>query len=293
MLATLDILDEIVPSAWGKPVSVNCENCGAIVPQEARECPVCSVDVGYPNVRYAERPEEREALKFRVDSARSSAAARGALQQLNDFAADVGKSFAVMNRSIGFLHSWLNSGNPFLLTFHQQVRAGMRVREQNAFDHQRTAAENTISPSFFEDVSFSSLSLDNTGLTYYGAYCVRLKEAIIRHRASVFEENPFVFCRKHAIISGHAAPEGYRATWDERSELAISKLVGKVNSETTHAESADILMEQNRNDANCDFIETHIYGKLHHNAIEHVTGPLPSNAADKICGSKLSNGSPI
>ena len=42
-----------------------------------------------------------------------------------------------------------------------------------------------------------------------------------------------------------------------------------------------ILIEPRRADPHCDFIEVHIFGPIHHAAIEHVSGPEPKARSDK------------
>jgi hypothetical protein len=242
---------------------------------------VCTADVGYPNVRAAQQSQEIDALKARVLHAEVSARAHNAETELAGFAKSVASARAVMNRSLGTLHAWLNSANPLFVAFHQQVRSGTRYAGDDVWDQQRISAENTVNPIYFDQLNFAALSLDRTGLTHYGQYCVILKDNLIAHRSSVFEENPFIFCRRHSIISGQPAPVGYRATWADRPHLAVAKLGGKIGSGTLTSSFPDILMEPLRGDPNCDFIEVHVFGPIHIAAIEHVRGPRPAEAADR------------
>ena len=258
-----------------------CEQCGHDVPHSERVCPVCGKDAGYPNVRLAESLSEVAALGTRFAAAVLSADVRGVAGELASFSLAVGSSKAVMNRRLDSLQSWLNSNNPRWISFHQQVRSGGRLPEDTSWDQQRTSAENTINPSFFKDLSDAALSLDRLGMAYYGPYCVVLKEELIAHRASVFEENPFEFNRRHSVISGQMPPPGYRAPWARRDQLAVSKLVDKVLSGMSDTDFPDVLMEPRREAADCDFMEVHIYGPIHHVAIEHVSGPIPKVRPDR------------
>jgi hypothetical protein len=251
------------------------------VPHSQRFCPVCNKDAGYPNVRLADSPDEVQALDARAAAVAASAAARGVTTELKFFSQAVGSSKAVMNRRLDVLHSWLNSNSPLFISFHQQVRAGTRLPDDTAWDQQRTSAENTISPNFYGDLSYGALSLDRVGMEYYGPYCVVLKDALVAHRASVFEENPFEFNRRHSVISGQIPPVGYRASWTRRSQLAVSKLGAKITSRMSDTEFPNVLMEPRRAAPDCDFIEVHIYGPIHAAAIEHVTGPVPTTRSDR------------
>lgn len=186
-----------------------------------------------------------------------------------------------MNRSLGSLHSWLNEANALFLTFHQQLRSGARFAGDDVWDQQRISAENTVNPVYYEQLSYAALSLDRTGLTHYGQYAVTLKDNLIAHRSSVFEENPFNFCHRHNIISGQPAPLGYRATWDDRPHLAVAKLGGKIGTGALPPSFPEVLMEPRRNDPNCDYIEVHVFGPIHSAAIDHVSGPIPTPTADR------------
>jgi hypothetical protein len=226
-------------------------------------------------------PDEAAALEVRLAVAHASARARGVEAELKSFSSSVNSSKAIMNRRLDILQSWLNSNNPLFITFHQQVRSGARLPEDTRWDQQRTSAENTISPNFYSQLSLAALSLDSLGMSYYGPYCVVLKNDLIAHRASVFEENPFEFNRKHAIISGQMPPAGYRAPWIHRDKLAVSKLAAKVSSGMSDSDFPNVLIEPRRDQWDCDFIEVHMYGPIHHAAIEHVSGPIPRARADR------------
>jgi hypothetical protein len=252
-------------------------SCGAVVPQELRYCSVCLKDAGFPNVRKADRQDEQDALNVRVESSRRSAEARGAAAELADFVVKVSTSKAVMNRKLAAIHSWMNSDSPYFMNFHSQVRDHSLIARNNGWDEQRISAENTVNPIYYIDLQFAALSLDDRGLTYYGPYCVTLKEGVIAMRSSAFEENPFLFNPKHKIYSGKQPPLGYRASWTRRAALAEAKLGHLITSTTSQAEYSAILMGTNRECANCDFVEVHIYGMIHKQAIEQVTGPVPTD----------------
>lgn len=232
-------------------------------------------------MRLAETPDEAVALEARLAAAHALARARGVEAELKSFSLSVNSSKAIMNRRLDTLQSWLNSNNPLFISFHQQVRAGARLPEDTRWDQQRTSAENTVSPNFYSQLSFGALSLDSLGMSYYGPYCVVLKDDLIKHRTSVFEENPFEFNRKHAIISGQMPPAGYRAPWIHRDKLAVSKLATKISRGMSDNDFPNVLIEPRRADADCDFIEVHVYGPIHHAAIETVSGPIPKARPDR------------
>jgi hypothetical protein len=137
-------------------------------------CLSCQTDAGFPNVRRAEKPDEKAALEIRLRNAGVSAQARGAAEVLDEFELAVSQSNAVMNRRIDDLHTWMTSASPFFASFHSQVRDGAIAARDNGWDEQRTSAENTIHPIYFEKLQFAALALDDLGMSYYGDYCVRL-----------------------------------------------------------------------------------------------------------------------
>jgi hypothetical protein len=116
-----------------------------------------------------------------------------------------------------------------------------------------------------------------------------LKELHIANRATVFEENPFVFCERHRVIAGRRAPLGFRATWAARDELAMAKLVDKLNTATEPKDYPSILLDQATSRADADFIECHIYGPIHPNSLERVVGPKPKARHDQIIWRSVSN----
>ena len=236
--------------------------------------------MGFPNVRLAERADERKALNIRLQNAKTSAKARGVESTLEAFGVAVASSRTVLARDLGTLHSLLKSDNLLYISFHQQVRSNSRIPEDNKWDRGRTAAESTINPHFFDQINFACLSLDGVGTSGYGAYHITLKDKLIERRTTFFEENPFVFCERHRIVAGNAPPLGYRATWEDRRSLAMAKLQHNLSGTTTGDQFPGILVERGAAPGCGDFIEAHIYGPLHRATIEKVIGPRPRKGPD-------------
>lgn len=254
---------------------MKCKNCGAEIPAHVERCQICGADVGFPNVRAAEDPAEDAALSNRVNAAKTAADARGSLKVLENFGEAAKTSQAVLARPLGDLDSFVKSKNKLYTSFHSQVRARSRLPEDNHWDKGRTAAESTIHPNYHEEINFAALSLDGFGVLWWGDYSMTLKELHIGNRTTVFEENPFLFCERHKVIAGKAAPPGYRATWPKRNELAMAKLAAKLTSSTEPKSYPEILLEQGTSKEKADFIECHIFGQIHPASIERVIGPKP------------------
>ena len=118
-------------------------------------------------------------------------------------------------------------------------------------------------------------------MTYYGSYAVTLRSVTIEDRASVFEQNPFLFNRAHHVIAGQAPPLGYRAPWGDRARLAAAKLQPRISKGDSAPQFPTILMEARRGESDCDFIEVHIYGPVNRAGIERMAGPQPSRRQDR------------
>ena len=265
-----------------------CPDCPGQVPYSAEECPVCkSRSLGPPNVRWAERPDERAALQQRVDCAEAKARTEGRSLELEAFKVALSHARVVMNRHLMVLQSWVSESNPFFVSFYRQVQQG-RIPNCTEWDEQRGAAEQTINPWCHQDLIYAALTLNDKGMDYYGAYTVILRLSTIEKRSSVFEENPFYFNKRHNVISGESPPSGYRAGWANRAALAVAKVGDRIPRGASSEDFNKALMEQDGNKADCDFVEVHIHGSIHWQSIESVSGPLPKRAADRRLWKQLS-----
>jgi hypothetical protein len=90
----------------------------------------------------------------------------------------------------------------------------------------------------------------------------------IRERTTVFEENALNFCRKRGFRG--RLPPGYRATWDQREQLAAAKLEGLLRPDMKEKDFPQILLRSSGKPSEDEFIEVHIYGPLHRLSIERA-----------------------
>lgn len=229
----------------------------------------------------AERPSEVAALDHRLEQARASARVLNQEGELTAFMNAVAGSQAVMNRSLGALSGWLNDSSPLFLSYFRQLQQG-RQPNGSEWDEQRSAAEATINPYCYQELNYAALTLDGLGMTYYGPYTVVLKEITIEDRASVFEENPFLFNQRHHVVAGTSPPQGYRASWPNRGKVAGAKLHSRITPGVDPAAFGALLMEERRGESDCDFVEVHIYGPVNREGLAAVKGPRPTRAADRV-----------
>ena len=260
---------------------MKCSTCGTYVPLSSRLCPGCSADAGFPNVKLAETIAEKEALSKRLKQAETSSEARDCLAVLRDFGVAAGQSKVVITRSLQRVDDIVRSENTLYVSFYKESQSGARLPEENAWDKGRYAADSTVSPHYFQDLVDGALSIDGKGVPAFGPYSIVLREPMIERRATVFEENPFTFCKRHRIAAGQETPAGYRAIWEERQLLAMAKLHSELTSATTRAQYPGIVLKATPK-GNEDFIEVHIYGPIHRAAIERVIGPRPNGGPQLV-----------
>lgn len=261
---------------------MECPNpdCRNELPPHERYCVVCGSDAKVPNVRAALSPDEVSALEARVVAAEEKARLEGYDSVLRDFRNAVAHSSAVICRSLGKVNELLSSDNQLFATFYQSVNGSSRLPEDNEWDPIRQSVDALLFPYYYEELHFAALSIDGSGVTGYGDYCLVLKETAIKERASVFEENTVLFVKRRRIAAGTPVPLGYRAIWATRDSLAAAKLGVKLTPSTTVDQYQSILIGSSASDA--DFIEVHIYGPIHRKAVERLLGREPRKKADKV-----------
>lgn len=268
---------------------MNCPNinCGGQVPDSLRYCLACGSDAGFPNVRLANSETELEALRDRLEQAEASADAGGYSNVLNRLGEALLTSKAVVARPLGIILNLIENENTSYSTYHLELIGQIRSPEDNEFDRVRTQFESALFPNFHREIRFGALSLDDRWLGSYGPYAMILKEGMIAHRASVFEENPFVFATRHQILLNRPIPPGYRASWDQRDTLGKAKLYPKLRPTTDPSEFPRILLEDRAGTGDNDFIEVHIFGSFNRNSIEKVIGPPPTRREEKVLWARL------
>jgi hypothetical protein len=262
-------------------MSDTCPTCSRPVKIDRRFCKFCTADVGFPNVRYARRPDELLALKRRVTNAKRVIKRKGTTAEHMRFTAIINASKLVINRNVRQLAAWLARDNKLYLNFYKLKRLDENFQEDK-WNYQRISAENAVNPLFFEDLSIAAITADDVGMSYYGECSIFIREDTIASRTTVFEENPFSFNVKHGVIAGAMPPAGYRATWADRATLATAKLGAKLHPSASDGDLAELIMARLRGAANCDFIEAHVYGDIHAECIEKVVCVKPKTKADRL-----------
>lgn len=264
--------------------TIECEFCHNHFPSASERCPHCARPGLFPNVRAADDDDERNALNRRYQEAISAAASRKTDQTVKDFEAAVTRSQAVIARSLNELQRLANSDNELYATYHQLVEAGLRIPSGEKWDIIRVLTDDALFPGYKQHIRFAALSLDRIGLYNYGECSLVLRDDMIAHRASVFEENSVVWMAKHQIQIPEAnnLPKGYRAAWSERAKLAVPKLADKIQPTTQPHSYPGLLLQQGTNSEEDQFIEVHIWGPITARTFEHVIVKQPQRRASGV-----------
>ena len=159
--------------------------------------------------------------------------------------------------------------------FHRRVSAGTILPRPNRFDGIRAASDAKMFPNYHQEISFAALSLDGQGSRYYGSVFLELKEVAVDERATVFEGNSLLYL--DPLPQETPVPFGLRAVWSRRDELAAAKLEPRIHSGCCVGDYGEILLSQDESDA-ADFVEVHIYGPVHRDAVNRVTVVARSTA---------------
>lgn len=249
-----------------------CRNCGSDILEVDVMCPTCGWYAGPPNVRAAERDEERNALEGRYSGAIESAKINGTDEAINKFDVSMRDTCAVINVDIDFLYQFIKNDKEVYSSYQLKVEGQTRTAAEERNDRHRRAIEAMLFGKYAKEIRYAALSVDGTGLKAYGPYAMKLLEITISNRATLLEDNSYHFIPKHNIQPGDSIPPGCRATWAERHKLAVAKLARQISSSTSEADHSKILLRSKGDKAAEEYIEVHIYGGFNNKAIESVKG---------------------
>ncbi len=261
-----------------------CDACGIGVVVSADRCPHCGRPGRFPNVRMAAVKAEREALAERYEHALGEAEGRGQRDAVAAFEEAARSSRAVMTRPVGELLRLATGDNELYATFYKTLGV-TRLPTGGSWDLLRAPVDEALFPTFKEEIRFAALSLDGKGLPHYGDCFITLRESMIAHRASVFEENTVVFMVRRGVPFADAdkLKPGFRATWEERAKLCVAKLAARVAGPLDDEARAALLLAPAPEPDDDDFVEVHVYGPMTARTFERVVfhergGETPARA---------------
>jgi len=271
-----------------------CGFCSNPIPAPAERCPHCGLPGLFPNVRAAERKAEVAALNQRYEGARADALARGIDGPLQEFERAVLTASVSITRSIAELLRLASDDSELYASYYQLTEAGVKLPKGQKWAALREVADGALFTGYRKDIKFAALTMDDRGLFNYGECSLFLRERMIAHRASAFEENSvlFVIRKKIAMADAHDLPLGFRSTWEYRAKLCVAKLARRLESSSSSDDYPGLLMKQGETSEDDEFVEIHIWGPLTIRSIERVTvfrKPTGSGALTNAIKEKLQN----
>jgi len=228
--------------------------------------------VGAPNVRSAASQSERSALKKRFEQAKRRARPSKLRQEFNNCFDAVGRSSGVvvaMPASVA--RRLVEDPREVFTNYETLVGAGIRRAAESQDDRQRCAVAGLLFGSYGTKIVYGVLSLNDQGVSTYGQVFCRLRNVAIQDRTSFLEENSYTFIKRHGLRPDSSIPEGYRAVWENRDQLALAKVCDSLTTAQGAASWQKLLVRSDGRDrGNDDFIEAHVYGSFDVAAVEQL-----------------------
>lgn len=235
----------------------------------------------FPNVQAANVAKEVQELENRFAKALADAKARGCDSELNAFVTACKGTKAVFNCSLEKLTRAVATGTDTFETYYDLERLRIRSENTGDVDWQRVRPQAEIellgSERYIDQLFYSLLSIDGDGLASYGECSCVLKDSMISHRSSCFEENTGVFWEK----TRRPFPPGKRSDWSSRHKLCAAKLACRVTSTTRPADFSRMLKNEGKTRLDDDFVEVQVFGPPTARTLETV-----AIAAKNIKGKK-------
>lgn len=242
-----------------------CEFCTYSMSLESRFCPHCGRPQLFPNVERAKIDAEREELEKRYQSALKKAEKQTSAAVVQAFESLLKATQAVMTCRLKDVETLISSDSELFTTYYKLIHVTF-LPGGGEWDQWRQTAEVAIfGVQNVSEIRFAALSADGAGLTNYkDCECfVHLREDMIGHRATAFEENNVLLFRRllPKMKQGYPPP-GHMAPWENRHKLCMAKLHGKIQDGMANSDFAAILMKNGVTPADDDFVEVHIFGPM-------------------------------
>jgi len=238
-----------------------CDFCNEPAPLNRTSCPHCGRPSLFPNVRMANQPSQKEKLENRYVAALDDARQRACEPELTAFSDACKATRAVLNCTLAQLYRRVASGTEVFETFYDLERLLVRSDTPSQPDWQTLRPQAEIEllgcDEHKDRLFYALLSIEEEGLTTYGECTVVLKEAMIAHRSSCFEENTGVFWMQNKTF-----PPGKRSDWENRHKLCVAKLAGQIDKKMQPAHFQSVLLSKGRTSLDDNFIEVQVFGPI-------------------------------
>lgn len=191
---------------------------------------------------------------------------------MRELEAAAASSRAVIARSLHETMRLATKDNEVYATYHQLTEIEFRIPDGDKWHLLRKLTDMALFGDYMKEIRFAALSLDGLGLMRYGEYSWVLREEMIAHRASVFEENSVMFMDRLNVRLADAGnlPTGHRATWADRGKLSVSKLAGKIDDGTSSEALPELLPRQGSQGEEDEFVEVHVGGPMTVRTLERI-----------------------
>lgn len=253
-----------------------CEFCSSQISLEDTYCPHCGRPRLFPNVERAKVDSERTALDDRYQLAMKKHAGQPTLDAIHAFEALAKTSQAVITCRLKDVETLVSSDSELFATYYQLIFVTY-LPAGGYWDKWRQSAEVAIfGYKNVPEIRYAALSTDGQGLTNYkdGECFIHLRDEMIGHRATVFEENNVLFHLKNQ--GPDYPPPGHMATWENRHRLCVVKLHDKIANGLANPDFAAILLKNGATTADDDFVEVHIFGPMTRRTFSKVVVAKPA-----------------
>jgi len=221
-----------------------------------------------PNVEAAALPAEIAALHERYAQVKQLCAQVWHI--IVDFQEHVEKMAGItINLAFDTVHRLVMQGQLYK-NYYELHHEGVKK-----YDHRRIISDACLFGEYSNQIRYGALCSRPTGLYSYGEFCIILNGNELQEYTSVFEENPYIFFKKYSsiIMEESPVPHGYRATWENRSKLAVAKLGQQITETTQSDDFPNILTRCTDDKMQDDFIEVHICKRITCDDIVEVRSP--------------------
>lgn len=256
------------PSAEAIPMPDQpCDHCTYGIPAAAERCPHCALPGLFPNMRAATRSENVAMVEARYHAAVMASKATGREVEVRAFEVALESSVVVIGRSLNEVERLAASDRQGYSTYYQLIEGETRIPDADKWDKLRRIADTTVFPGYEDKIRFAALSLDGVSILSYGDCFLVCSDKMIRHRATVFEENTTMFVLRHFKPSGvdtnvEEILDGHRATFEARAALCVAKLADRVKSGATPVDHVGLLVRPGKDSGDDEFVEVNIWGPM-------------------------------
>jgi hypothetical protein len=176
------------------------------------------------------------------------------------FEAAAAKAQAVISRPLGEVERLASSEKQGYATYYQLTELEVRFPDDDRWERLRRVADASLFTGYEARIRFAALTIDDVGPAHYGECSLRLREDMIAHRASLYEDNSTVFVARNGAIA--ANEPGHRARWPDRGIFAVAKLADKLGPTTQADDFSRILLSPGPKPEDDRFIEANVFGPM-------------------------------